>query len=71
MSPAATPRVYLPRNLGARREYDHALVSCRPERYVFAEPRLFDTVYHLTREDRAVRTARVIEDLRMPVAGLG
>jgi hypothetical protein len=41
-----------------------------PERYVFPERLFFDTVYHLTREGRELRTRRVIEDLSR-YAGLG
>ncbi len=45
-------------------------VPASPERYLFPQAELFDSIYHLRREARRVRTARMIEDLR-PLLGPG
>lgn len=50
---------------------DPLRVLSSPERYVFADSFFFDTVYHLNREGRAIRTRKVIEDLRMQLASSG
>jgi hypothetical protein len=39
-------------------------VLAPPTEFVFPEPLFFDTVYHLNREGRAIRTGKIIEELK-------